>query len=147
MADISKIKTPDGMTYDVKDSSAIHTVDTTLSGTSTNPVQNKAVYEEVKKKASLEDILGVGAAIAKNANMNSLTDIGKWYCLNGIIAETVTNAPFNDTAYFGWTIRSIASSDRYVQIAIKNSDTFEIAKRRYSGTWSAWSYLASTEVT
>lgn len=108
---------------------------------------NRELYEEVEKKASLEDILGVGTTITNNANMDSLTGIGKWYCVNAPTAVTVTNAPFTDAAYFGWTIRSIASSDRYVQIAIKNSDDFVIAKRRYSGVWSAWSYLTGTAVT
>lgn len=98
-------------------------------------------------KASLEDILGLGTAIESNADMDSLNDIGKWYCSNATIAETVTNAPFTDAGYFGWTIRSIASSDRYVQIAVKNSDDFVIAKRRYSGTWSAWSFLTGTAAT
>lgn len=108
---------------------------------------NRELYEEVEGKISLEDILGVGTAITNNANMDVLTSIGKWYCVNAQTAVTVTNAPFTDAAYFGWTIRSIASSDRYVQIAIKNSDDFVIAKRRYSGVWSAWSYLTGTAVT
>lgn len=129
-------------------------VDASLSSTSENPVQNKAVQasitqlsEEVNTKASLEDILGIGTAIASNADMDSLTDIEKWYCVNESTAATVTNAPFTDTGYFGWTIRSLASSDRYIQIAIKNSDDFVIAKRRYSGTWSAWSYLTNAATT
>lgn len=129
-------------------------VDAALSSTSTNPVQNKVIQtsiaqliEEVDTKASLEDILGVGTTITNNANMDSLTSIGKWYCVNAATAATVTNAPFTDTAYFGWTIRSIATSDRYVQIAIANDDVFKIAKRRYSGVWSAWSYLTGTAVT
>lgn len=129
-------------------------VDTAFSSTSTNPVQNKVIQasiaqliEEVDTKASLEDILGIGTSIESDADMDSLADIGKWYCANATIAATVTNAPFTDAAYFGWTIRSIASSDRYIQTAIKNSDDFVIAKRRYSGAWSAWSYLTGTAAT
>ena len=129
-------------------------VDDALSSTSTNPVQNKVIQasvaqliEEVDTKASLEDILGVGTAITSNANMDSLTESGKWYCSNSAIAATVTNAPFTDTGYFGWTTRSILASDRYVQIAIRNDDDFVVAKRRYYGTWGAWSYLTSTAVT
>ena len=49
MADISKIKTPNGTTYNLKDSSAIHTVDTALSSTSTNPVQNKVVHTQIAR--------------------------------------------------------------------------------------------------
>lgn len=45
MADISKIKTPDGTTYDVKDSSAIHTVDQTYDATSANPQSGVAVAQ------------------------------------------------------------------------------------------------------
>lgn len=55
MADVSKIKTPDGMTYDVKDSSAIHTVDTALSGTSTNPVQNKVIQAAIAERYTKSD--------------------------------------------------------------------------------------------
>lgn len=102
---------------------------------------NLELYET---KISLEDILGVGTTITSNSSMDNLTAIGKWYCVNAGTAVTVANAPFTDAAYFGWTIRSIASSDRYIQIAIKNSDDFVVAKRRYSGVWSAWSYLTGT---
>lgn len=107
----------------------------------------EAIDTDLAGKIGLEDILGVGAIITSNASMNNLTSIGKWHCVSASIAVTVTNAPFTDAAYFGWTIRSVASSDRYVQIAIKNSDDFVIAKRRYSGVWSTWSYLTGTAVT
>lgn len=119
-------------------------VDSSPTSSSTNLVESGGVATALAAKASLEDILGLGTTITSNSSMDNLTAIGKWYCVNGATAVTVNNAPFTDAAYFGWTARSIAASDRYIQIAIKNSDDFVIAKRRYSGVWSAWSYLTGT---
>lgn len=122
-------------------------VDSAPTASSTNLVESGGVYDALAAKISMEDILGVGTTITSNSSMDSLTSIGKWYCVNAPTAVTVTNAPFTDAAYFGWTIRSIASSDRYIQIAIKNTDDLVIAKRRYSGVWSAWSYITGTAAT
>ena len=49
MADISKVKL-NGTSYNIKDSTAVHTVDSSLSSSSTNPVQNKVVTEALSGK-------------------------------------------------------------------------------------------------
>jgi len=47
MADISQVKLPNQQVYDIKDSSAIHEVDTEISSVSTNPLQNQAIYAAI----------------------------------------------------------------------------------------------------
>lgn len=53
MANIKKIAL-NGTSYDVVDATAVHTVDSALSSSSTNPVQNKVVYSALKNQPHFE---------------------------------------------------------------------------------------------
>lgn len=96
----------------------------------------------ILSKIGIEDVYGAGREILSNGTMNDTT-LGKFFCAGASISETVEGAPWTDSGYYGWTERSISASGRYVQIAIKNDSNFTIAKRRYTGTWSAWAYISS----
>lgn len=52
MANVKKIIL-NGTTYDIVDSTAVHTVDTAISSSSTNPVQNKVIKAALDKKGTL----------------------------------------------------------------------------------------------
>ncbi len=47
MANIEKLEAG-GVTYDLRDATAVHTVDSALSSSSTNPVQNKVIYQAIE---------------------------------------------------------------------------------------------------
>lgn len=94
----------------------------------------------LQPKITLEDCFGAGVQITANGTVD-ITQLGKFYCANGATAATVTNAPWTDSGFFGYTQRSISASARYVQIAYRNDDSFQVAKRRYTGIWQQWSYL------
>lgn len=62
MADVSKLQDGDGNEYSLVDAGAVHTVDSALSSTSTNPVQNKVV------NAALDTKQDFGKKIVGNYN-------------------------------------------------------------------------------
>lgn len=100
---------------------------------------NRDLYET---KITMVDVFGLGKVLTSGDDMDSLS-LGHFACTNATIAGTVSHAPWSDGGFFGWTMTSI-QTDRFVQIAIKNSDDFQIAKRRYYGTWSNWVYSITT---
>lgn len=101
---------------------------------------NRELYET---KITLADVFGLGKVLASGDSMDSLP-LGRFTCANGTIAANVSSAPWANAGFFGWTMESVRAGDRFVQLAIKNNDDFEIAKRRYAGTWSAWVYGITT---
>ena len=122
------------------------TFDNSPTAGSNNPVKSSGIKAAVDAKASIEDILGVGRQITDTAGQDALT-LGKFYCANTSDAGNVSTAPWSTAGYFGFTMRSISSSQRFVQIAIRNDDSFAIAKRRYTGSWQPWAYITGTAPT
>ena len=61
MANLEKL-TAGGVTYDLRDASAVHTVDSAMSSSSTNPVQNKVVKEYVDDAIQSEPYMCLGIA-------------------------------------------------------------------------------------
>lgn len=59
MANVEKL-TMGSDTYDLRDASAVHTVDSALSSSSTNPVQNKVVYSALKNQPHFEYVMTSG---------------------------------------------------------------------------------------
>lgn len=70
--DLSKIVDADGEVFNFKDASAVHVVDDALSSSSTNPVQNKVVKEELDKKALLNITYGEQGYISYSAANSDL---------------------------------------------------------------------------
>lgn len=111
---------------------------------------NRELYETeqqqdavIATKITMENILGAGRQITDTAGQDALT-LGKFYCANASDAGNVSTAPWSTAGYFGFTMRSISSSQRFAQIAIRNDDSFAIAKRRYTGSWQPWAYITGT---
>lgn len=96
----------------------------------------------IATKITMEGILGTGRQITDTIGQDELI-LGKFYCANAADAGNVSTAPWSTAGYFGFTMRSISSSQRFVQIAIRNDDAFAIAKRRYIGIWQPWSYITN----
>lgn len=99
-------------------------------------------------KFSGVDILTLGTALAKNDDLNSLVEAGKWYATSAEIAATIANSPVTVKAFFVINIPSIAGS-RYIQILVPNDDSGDWYKRRYVGvgTWNDWIKYEGTVVT
>lgn len=122
MADkiLEKITDGSGDNYIVRDADAVHTVDSVLSTTSTNPLQNKVVTESLNEKASK-----VASSTAGNfaglTSSGDLTDSGYAFssfatAAQGIAAETALQP--EDIAIVqlaGNELYSI-SHDRYLEI-------------------------------
>ena len=73
------------------------TVDTALSSTSTNPVQNKIIYQELANKAPASHTHSrlVPTSIPENADLNDYTTQGSFKCGMNVTAATLTNCPTN----------------------------------------------------
>ena len=72
MADIKQVHI-NGTPYDIKDSTAVHDVDTALSTTSTNPVRNSVITSELNKKPTIIDL---GLKLVSSASGIYTTPIG-----------------------------------------------------------------------
>lgn len=107
--------------------------------TSTYTAGQAAQDAVIGTKITALDVYGLGTTLSAGGSMDSLP-IGRFTCGNATIAAAVTNSPWSDGGFFGWTVESVRAGDRFVQIAIKNVDAFQIAKRRYTGVWSPWVY-------
>ncbi len=56
MATLTTITTPDGVVHNLGGGGGSVTVDTAMSASSTNPVQNKVIYQALQGKASTSAI-------------------------------------------------------------------------------------------
>lgn len=93
-----------------------------------------------------EDVWGFGYGIPTNGNLDTV-GLGWFYSISGTVSATITNAPWTNAGFFGFTTRSIDNpSEALVQIAFRNDDYFCVAKRRYNGTtWSSWVQIGNME--
>lgn len=97
---ISKITATNGTTYDIYDANAVHDVDTALSDTSTNPVQNKIVTK-YKKPA-----IDIGTV--------SLVDNTTYYNCTISSQALLDMAALEDYEGYGLTFNSTISSQTVV---------------------------------
>jgi len=108
-------------------------VDSAMSTTSTNPVQNKVVKTEIDKKMNIE------ATQLTNENLDNIKTYGFYYAGG---SNTVTNKPTNINA-FGLHVYRSASG--YIVQELTGADANERCKyiRQYtSSAWSAWAQEA-----
>ena len=128
MADISKIQNgANGTVYNIVDASAVHTVDSSLSSSSENPVQNKVIKGALDGK---KDVVNLGSLTATSLG-------GDQYSISGIASADVTkinamSAPY-DVA-FSTTIDSTSYvfNGGYDCDETINGGTYHL----YSGTMS-----------
>lgn len=109
------------------------TVDSALSDSSTNPVQNKVIVSALSGKAS--------NTLLTNENLNSVTTPGFYNASGG---NTCTNKPAN-VDEFGLEVIHTAGGNYYVQILYRK----DLSYRRTcsNGTWSAWTTDKLTDTT
>lgn len=93
-----------------------------------------------------EDVWGFGYNLTSNSNLND-APLGKFYSISAAVSATLTNAPWTNSGFFGYTTRSIDNpNSSLVQIAFRNDDYFCVAKRRYNGTtWGSWVQIGNME--
>lgn len=138
------IQQPSGVQLDLSGYATQQDLTDGLAGkvdTSTYNAGQAAQDTVIATKITMENILGTGRQITDTAGQDALT-LGKFYCANATDAGNITTSPWN-SAYFGFTMRSVSTSQRFVQIAIQNDDNFHMAKRRYTGSWQPWAYISN----
>ena len=72
------------------------TIDSALSDSSTNAVQNKVVTGKINEiDRYYRSLVPVGTAIASNKDLNTLEflSVGKYFCSTNVVAQTLSNCP------------------------------------------------------
>lgn len=98
MADISKVKTPDGNTYNVKDSTArdliANKADKTVATTSANGLMSAADKKAIDREF-FRMLPNGGTYIPANADLNTVQylKVGNYYNSTGREAQTIKNIP------------------------------------------------------
>ena len=119
------------------------TVDTALSPTSTNPVQNRAIYAGL---ASTHRLLGV-TEITTETDYNALLTTGEYYVLAANTSK-LTNSPV--TAAHRITVELLLAGERYVRQTVRPYNDERVYTRRTQNggsSWSAWSKFVGTVAT
>lgn len=129
------------------------TVDSAMSSTSTNPVQNKVVKEELdslnttKANASHVHSRLVPTDIPENADLNDYTTQGSFYCPLNATAVTVGNTPSNQAFHLEVYKTTGDSSKGVCQVAYSfhQDDVRSWWRNGYGGNWSEWYGVANKE--
>lgn len=103
-------------------------VDSKLSSTSENPVQNKIINNALAGKA--ESIV-----LASNVDLNNITTPGIYSCGGG---NSISNKPSGVDA-IGLIVVHNASGAYYTQILTTSTNANTYRRTCINGTWSAWS--------
>ena len=117
------------------------TVDSALSSTSTNPVQNKVVKAELdslnttKANASHVHSRLNPTGIPENADLNDYTTQGSFYVGENATAQTLTNCP-TEEAFHLEVYRHAGVRQVLQTYPVYNVKTFE--RNYYNNNWSDW---------
>lgn len=131
----------DGKTYQYKSANSIDAVtgrwrifktdivvDAALNGTSTNPIQNKAVFEALKKKADTVTLdkyqpkYKADYVATKDFNYSELPDGVKVVDLNGYTMDVNQAGTISRTKYYNGSIEIMAEDVRFDNVYMANID-------------------------
>lgn len=129
------------------------TVDSAMSSTSVNPVQNKVVKTELdslnttKANASHVHSRLVPTDIPANSDLNDYTTQGSFYCPLNATAATVGNTPSNQAFHLEVYKTTGSSSKGVCQVAYSfhQDDVHSWWRNGYGGNWSEWYEVANKE--
>lgn len=107
MATITTITTPDGVTHTIGGGGSV-TVDTAMSATSTNPVQNRVIYSALQGKANSSDL----AEVATSGDYNDLSNTPTIPTVNDATLTIQKNGSTIDT------FTANASSNKTVNVTV-----------------------------
>lgn len=68
-------------------------IDSALSTTSENPVQNKVITNALNSKIGMEEVYGRGIQIPNGTDLHDITTPGSYYCGTATDAATLLNCP------------------------------------------------------
>lgn len=153
------------------------TIDTALSASSTNAVQNKvvnaalatkanasaltaettarenadtALRTEINGKASIDDIYGVKPTIPSGTDLNTMLTPGAYACGGATLAASLVNCPTTTDAFIMY-VDNIAATSRIIQrlYAMNTSTGIPCVYIRalFSAGWGAWYKFEGTGVT
>lgn len=109
----------------------------TFSGNGTGDLN---VNGRVSGQGFFDLFFGVGEEIPQNSDCDSYTTVGSYTVATAAVAQTMTNTPFS--VGFKMFVIRLSTAERYVQIAIPNSQNITIKIRQYNGSlWTEWKTL------
>lgn len=135
-------------------------VDSALSSTSTNPVQNKVVNTAITNLNTLVGSTSVSEQIStaieakitptileENSDLNNLTTAGLYSQMQITKAQTIVNNPLK-TADTGILVKVYNTNNNAIYQELHGIKSGGIYKRRYSsGSWSEWIEIATVDST
>lgn len=124
-------------------------IDSSLSSSSTNAVQNKIVKSAVDAKANKADVflLNGGTAITNNTNLNTITTPGSYYISGDSIMPTILNAPSSNSGKLE-VFSSLGTGANYVRQVYTDWKTKQFVRYTTNGggTWTAWNTVTTSDL-
>lgn len=121
-------------------------VDAALNGTSTNPVQNKAVYDAVDP---LRNLWADGISLTKSSDLNSfITPMTSCYANGSTMASAVQNSPYKANG-FRMFVLPLVGGTSCLQVLMPSSSSAEYAMfvRRYQNDqFGSWIRVSGTVI-
>lgn len=113
--------------------------------TSAREAADSELYET---KASKGDVWGLGTILSANTDLDTITDVGRYFCSGPGIGNTLTNCP--TVQPFVITVSAFQAASNLIQrIESINTSTFtvEIYERmKISSGWKQWTKFEGTPV-
>lgn len=150
MADISKIVLPDGVEYNIKDTTARS--NSGVTGVKGNAESSYRTGQVNLTANNLQAVsLGYGTAIATNANLNTIMTLGNYHCAADATCQTLTNKPEGLINAFTMKVGYSTGTGYTYQEIVRYTDGRRWYRMNTSttntSTWNTWiEYAPSTEL-
>lgn len=152
MADISKITTLDGTTYNIKDTTARASIPavataapkmdgTAAVGTSAKYAKEDHVHPSDTTKADKANtaLLSGGTEIKSNDDLNTFKTVGNYYCRNSATAATLSNCPISTWFYMRVSLNDGVSTAWPCQEIINGTNGRRYYRYDNGGNgWTSW---------
>ena len=120
-------------------------VDSSMSESSVNPVQNKIIYQELANKAPSSHVHSrlVPTSIPANADLNDYTTQGSFFCSPNTVSQTVTNTPYEQSFHLE-VYKTVDGGVCQVAYSFHNANVHTWKRNGYNGNWSQWYEIIDT---
>lgn len=146
IADLSTVAT----TGSYNDLSNKPVIDSSLSSSSTNAVQNKVINSALGDKANSVDswLLSGGVQIPANSDLNTYSTTGNYVVVDNSVAATLSNLPVQEAGTLK-VFRLIGTNARYicqVYMSFADSKFYKRYSNNQGDTWKPWNTITTSDM-